>query len=134
MTISEEKECPETFSNARVNLGKKMGPCKRLSICIYRKELCFYRIEKDYVRIIRVLNVLFHIYFARLQPTRTKPSKMKFVGRELELDKLNKMMNSDNLTYSLIYGRRRVGKSELIKQAMLNNSGNGIYYECKQVT
>lgn len=117
-----------------MNLGKKMGPCKRLSICIYRKELCFYRIEKDYVRIIRVLNVLFHIYFARLQPTRTKPSKMKFVGRELELDKLNKMMNSDNLTYSLIYGRRRVGKSELIKQAMLNNSGNGIYYECKQVT
>lgn len=59
---------------------------------------------------------------------------MKFVGRELELDKLNKMMNSDNLTFSLIYGRRRVGKSELIKQAMLNNSGNGIYYECKQVT
>ena len=117
-----------------MNLGKKMGPCKRLSLCIYRKELCFYRIEKDYVRIIRVLNVLFHIYFARLQPTRTKPSKMKFVGRELELEKSNKMMNSDNLTYSLIYGRRRVGKSELIKQAMLNNSGNGIYYECKQVT
>lgn len=67
---------PETFSNARVNLKKKMGHCKRLSICIYRKELCFYRIEKDYVRIIRVLNVLFHIYFARPQPTRTKPNKM----------------------------------------------------------
>ena len=33
---------------------------------------------------------------------------MKFIGREEELKKLNKVLNSDFLTTSLIYGRRRV--------------------------
>ena len=58
---------------------------------------------------------------------------MKFIGRELELNKLNKIMKSDYFNFSLIYGRRRVGKSELVKKAMSDTSDKAIYYECKQV-
>lgn len=35
---------------------------------------------------------------------------------------------------SLIYGRRRVGKSELVKQAIKESGIKSFYYECKQVT
>ena len=35
---------------------------------------------------------------------------------------------------SLIYGRRRIGKSELIKQVLKETDITGIYYECKQTT
>lgn len=58
---------------------------------------------------------------------------MKFIGREEELKKLNKVLNSDFLTTSLIYGRRRVGKSELIKYALREKDAVKIYYECKEV-
>lgn len=33
----------------------------------------------------------------------------------------------------LIYGRRRVGKSELVKQLLKDTSCQSIYYECRQV-
>lgn len=68
-----------------------------------------------------------------MKPSRKEPSKMKFIGRELELNKLNKIMKSDYFNFSLIYGRRRVGKSELVKKAMSDTSDKAIYYECKQV-
>ncbi|MCI6690078.1 MAG: AAA family ATPase [Clostridiaceae bacterium] len=35
---------------------------------------------------------------------------------------------------SLIYGRRRIGKSELIKQVLKETEIKSIYYECKQTT
>ncbi len=41
--------------------------------------------------------------------------KMNFIGRTDELKKLNKVFSLDEFTTSLIFGRRRVGKSELIK-------------------
>ena len=60
---------------------------------------------------------------------------MKFIGRNEELNKLNKLINSDRLNFSLVYGRRRIGKSELIKQALKeNNTKTCIYYECKAVS
>src|SRR3989339_1984688 len=39
-----------------------------------------------------------------------------FVGRESELNKLNKMYESDKFEFAVIYGRRRVGKTTLIKE------------------
>ena len=39
-----------------------------------------------------------------------------FYGRENERKKLHRMFLSDGQMISLIYGRRRIGKSELIKQ------------------
>lgn len=59
---------------------------------------------------------------------------MKFIGREEQLKRLDRVINTDELTFSLIYGRRRVGKSELVKQAVKRNNVKSFYYECKQVS
>ena len=58
---------------------------------------------------------------------------MNFIGRKEELEKLNRAMQADEMNFSLIYGRRRVGKSELVSQALSKVGAKKIYYECKQV-
>ncbi|MBT4089010.1 MAG: hypothetical protein HOE30_11010 [Deltaproteobacteria bacterium] len=40
-----------------------------------------------------------------------------FVGRERELQKMDGIIRADRATIGVIYGRRRIGKSELIKKA-----------------
>lgn len=57
-----------------------------------------------------------------------------FYGRETERKKLYTMFESNGQMISLIYGRRRIGKSELIKQALRDTDIKSIYYECKQTT
>ena len=59
---------------------------------------------------------------------------MKFYGRNKELMKLSKLITADDMLMGLIYGRRRIGKSELVKQALKEAGITSIYYECKQVT
>ncbi len=59
---------------------------------------------------------------------------MKFIGREEELKKLSKAINSEELMFGLIYGRRRVGKSELVSHAISNIEYRSFYYVCKQVS
>ena len=59
---------------------------------------------------------------------------MKFIGRVAELTKLKRELSSDEMRMTLIFGRRRVGKSELVKQAIKELHTKSIYYECKQVT
>ncbi len=58
---------------------------------------------------------------------------MKFIGRVNDLNKLEKQIKSDELSFSLIFGRRRVGKSELVKQLLRNTDIKSVYFECKQV-
>lgn len=58
---------------------------------------------------------------------------MKFIGRKEELKKLDKVIHTDEMTFNLIYGRRRVGKSELVSQALSRCKVKNLYYECKQV-
>lgn len=62
----------------------------------------------------------------------TNRIKMKFIGREEYL--VEKQISTDELSFSLIYGRRRVGKSELIKQILRNTDIKSIYFECRQVS
>lgn len=57
-----------------------------------------------------------------------------FYGREIERKKLHTMIQTDGQMISLIYGRRRIGKSELIKQILKESDVKSIYYECKQTT
>ncbi|SEH25720.1 ATP-binding protein [Selenomonas sp. KH1T6] len=57
-----------------------------------------------------------------------------FIGREKELARLDKMYDSQTQEATLIYGRRRVGKSELIKQFVQQHVDDAIYFECKQTT
>ncbi len=59
---------------------------------------------------------------------------MGFIGREEELNLLNDLIKSDNFESILIYGRRRVGKSELIKHCLETNDVLSIYYESKQTS
>lgn len=59
---------------------------------------------------------------------------MNFIGRKNELKKLNKIIQSEDMNFGLIYGRRRVGKSELVTQALSKSNIRSVYYECKQVS
>ena len=62
---------------------------------------------------------------------------MKFLGREQELNLLEGLFREEAFQSVLIYGRRRIGKSELIKQAIRNMKDSEIkivYLECKQTT
>jgi uncharacterized protein len=59
---------------------------------------------------------------------------MEFIGRERELARLNRELNAGEQRNVLVYGRRRVGKSELIKHALRSCSGTVIYYECRQTS
>ncbi len=58
---------------------------------------------------------------------------MKIIGRENELKRLTKFIDSDGLSAAFIFGRRRIGKSELIHQLLRQSNVRGFYYECKQV-
>ena len=59
---------------------------------------------------------------------------MKFYGRQSQRKQLRQMLSREEMQTALIYGRRRVGKSELIKQALREEEITGIYYECKETT
>lgn len=59
---------------------------------------------------------------------------MEFIGREAERKRFKRLFCQDGQGVALVYGRRRVGKSELIKQCMRENDTHGIYYECKQTS
>ena len=50
----------------------------------------------------------------------------KFVDRNEELKLLNKNWKKNEAQFIVIYGRRRIGKTELIKQFIKNK--NGIYF------
>ncbi|MGN1155161.1 MAG: ATP-binding protein [Agathobacter sp.] len=57
-----------------------------------------------------------------------------FYGREQQKKSLLNMIGKEEQMISLIYGRRRIGKSELIKQTLKETNVQSIYYECKQTT
>ena len=60
---------------------------------------------------------------------------MEFIGRTREQAKLREQFSSPVQNATLVYGRRRVGKSELILHAMRQAVGTRtIYYECRQTT
>lgn len=60
---------------------------------------------------------------------------MTFIGRTKEQEKLLAQLSSPTQNAALLYGRRRVGKSELILHTMRQASGiRSIYYECRQTT
>lgn len=60
---------------------------------------------------------------------------MEFIGRERELARIKKTLKAPEQRNVLIYGRRRVGKSELIKQALTDLPDVAtVYYECHQTS
>ena len=59
---------------------------------------------------------------------------MTFLGRTREKKTLTQFYEHTGMNTALIYGRRRVGKSELIKQTLKECGTRSIYYECKQTS
>lgn len=59
---------------------------------------------------------------------------MEFIGRKNELKRLKKVIDSNELNATLIFGRRRVGKSELVKHVLKDYDCLKFYYECKEVS
>lgn len=57
-----------------------------------------------------------------------------FVGRKKELERLEKMYDKDGLSMSLIYGKRRVGKTELIINSFKNRKEKIIYFQCQRTS
>ena len=59
---------------------------------------------------------------------------MKFIGRKEELNQLKRVYSTEEYEGVLVYGRRRIGKSELIKESYKNEKCKVIYYECVKVS
>lgn len=57
---------------------------------------------------------------------------MNFFGRENELKEISRAIESNRMEAILIYGRRRVGKTEIIKQAIKGLDCDVIHCECKR--
>jgi len=57
-----------------------------------------------------------------------------FYGRIEELKMLADAYNNDSFESIAIYGRRRIGKSELIKESYKDLKCKKIYYECKKAS
>ena len=55
-----------------------------------------------------------------------------FIGRKEELLELHQLLNNKRFESVLIYGRRRIGKTELIRESVKNHSGKVIYFEAKK--
>jgi AAA+ ATPase superfamily predicted ATPase len=56
-----------------------------------------------------------------------------FIGRKKELAKLNSMFTSDQFQFAVLYGRRRVGKTELLKEFMKDKT-DIIFYTATEST
>ena len=59
---------------------------------------------------------------------------MVFYGRDRQVKQLMRFFRGSDLRVALVYGRRRVGKSELIKHSLRSEVTRQLYYECKQTT
>lgn len=59
---------------------------------------------------------------------------MNFYGRKEQRELFHRMFADEEMQTALVYGRRRVGKSELIKQSIREEKIRSIYYECKETT
>ena len=57
-----------------------------------------------------------------------------FIGRKEETKRLLGFVNDSSSKAAIIYGRRRVGKSELINYVLPQTGKKYLYYECKQTT
>lgn len=59
---------------------------------------------------------------------------MNFIGRVKEMKIINDLLGTDTFESLLIYGRKRVGKSEMIKKSLRDSKLQSLYYECKQTS
>ena len=59
---------------------------------------------------------------------------MPFLGRKREIEILRDVYNNEKFESIILYGRRRIGKSELIKYSFKDINYKKIYFECQKAT
>lgn len=59
---------------------------------------------------------------------------MRFIGRAEELKRIQTFLNSDHTNLAVVYGRRRVGKSLLLKEALRSSGIRSVYMECRRTS
>ncbi len=59
---------------------------------------------------------------------------MAFFGRERELQQFQNYLTGCDANLAVVFGRRRIGKSELIKEAVRRSGLRSIYLECRQTS
>lgn len=57
---------------------------------------------------------------------------MNFYGREEEQKRINYLLSKKNFSSGIIYGRRRLGKTELLKHCFEKSNKKFILYQCNQ--
>lgn len=57
----------------------------------------------------------------------------KFIDREEELGRLKELLGSEDAEMAVVYGRRRIGKTELVTEALESTSGS-VYYQAIETT
>ena len=57
-----------------------------------------------------------------------------FLGRKNQVKSITNFLNSNKNNAALVYGRRRVGKTELLKHCLKQTTATSIYYECKETS
>lgn len=55
---------------------------------------------------------------------------MDFIGRNEEIKAINRLLDKDGFQAGIIYGRRRLGKTELLKHTLLNKNVPCIFFQC----
>ena len=63
-----------------------------------------------------------------------RDGKEIFLGREEQKKILAKFFEAETKNFALVYGRRRIGKTELIKHCARESKIKSIYYECKETS
>ena len=56
---------------------------------------------------------------------------MAFYGREKELQQLKTFFHSDRENLAVVYGRRRVGKSELLRASLCSDDIPFVFLQCR---
>lgn len=59
---------------------------------------------------------------------------MWFIGRNAELQQLCRFLDRSPDTLAVMYGRRRVGKSELLRQALMHSGLQYEFFECRRTS
>lgn len=59
---------------------------------------------------------------------------MEFIGREQEQKIIHNMLQKDGYQGCVIYGRRRMGKTELVRKCVFDSALPYIIYQCKEST
>ncbi|HAM16729.1 MAG TPA: hypothetical protein DCP91_12910 [Eggerthellaceae bacterium] len=110
-----------------------MGTYPLVILKIAKGSVALTHIYSEYLSKINLSKTELRYTFLEHWPD--KEAHMEFFGREQELSEMERAFASEKFEAVLLYGRRRVGKTELIRQALEEADGSLIIScECKRAS